>query len=174
MSADATIQLGAKTLYLQPDNTYKAKRPASGLTESNRANVRAKMRGEVVAKEHKPKRKNKHEESDMQQRCVAWFRFQYKRELLFAVPNGGKSPGTAKERAIAGKRLEKEGVLAGVSDLILVCDGSVTFLEAKTEDGTQSDEQRLFQAMAEAMGWPYFIFRSLEEFQRIVRRVIDG
>lgn len=175
MTQAATIPFGNQTLYLQADGkTYASKRPAKGLVKSNRANVRAAMEGKAAPKGHKPKRKNKHEESDMQKRCVTWFRMQYKREVLFSVPNGGKLPGTPKERAIAGGILKAEGLLAGVADLVLVHDGGVAFLEAKDSTGTQTDKQRLFQAMVEAMGFKYLIFRSLDEFQGIVNKLIGN
>lgn len=58
----------------------------------------------------------RHEESELQRSCVKWFRYKYSnlKPLLFAVPNGGF-------RNVREARIMKaEGVVAGVSDLILL------------------------------------------------------
>lgn len=120
----------------------------------------------------KPKKRNRKEESNMQKRCVTWFRMQYKREQLFAVPNGSHLAGTAAQRAIQVNTLKAEGMLGGVSDLILVADSGVYFLEAKAEDGVQRQNQKEFEAYVKAMAYEYHIFRSLEEFQGIVNKLI--
>ncbi len=120
----------------------------------------------------KPKKRNRKEESNMQKRCVTWFRMQYKREQLFAVPNGSHLAGTAAQRAIQVNTLKAEGMLGGVSDLILVADNGVYFLEAKAKDGSQRPNQKEFEALVKAMGYKYFIFRSLGEFRAIVEQLI--
>lgn len=56
----------------------------------------------------------KHHEHNLQTACVRWFRYQYPKDIILAVPNGG-SRDNKKEAA----RLKAEGVLAGVSDLII-------------------------------------------------------
>ena len=58
----------------------------------------------------------KHIESRLQIACVRWFRMQYPQYklMLFSVPNGGKR--TLMEAII----MKNEGVVAGVSDLILL------------------------------------------------------
>ena len=55
----------------------------------------------------------RHAESDIQQACVSWFRWQYPRyaKLLFAVPNGGQ------RSAVEAKIMSGEGVMAGVADV---------------------------------------------------------
>ena len=55
-------------------------------------------------------------EHHIQQQCVEWFRLQHANlaPLLFAVPNGGHRNITT------AQTLKAEGVLAGVSDLILL------------------------------------------------------
>ena len=54
-------------------------------------------------------------EHRLQCTCVRWFGYQYPElsALLFAVPNGGRRD------PVTGARLKAEGVVAGVSDLIL-------------------------------------------------------
>lgn len=131
--------------------------------KANRASVKAKMEG----------KRPKVSESQMQKNCVAWFRMQYKRELLLSFPNGGyQLAGDAKARAMQVNRMKAEGMMPGAADLIIIHDNGVAFLEAKTATGKQSQEQRLFQAMVEAMGYKYFIFRSFDDFTKIVKELI--
>lgn len=54
--------------------------------------------------------------------------------------------------------------MAGVSDLIIVQPNRVIFVEMKTETGRQSDKQKDFESMVSALGFEYYICRSLEEF----------
>ena len=58
----------------------------------------------------------KHIESRLQIACVRWFRMAYPKYklMLFSVPNGGKR--TLMEAII----MKNEGVVSGVSDLILL------------------------------------------------------
>ncbi len=89
--------------------------------------------------------------------------------LLFAVPNGGKrDAGTA---AV----LKRMGVRAGVSDLILVVQGRVLFIELKLDDTLlttrteQRESQRLFQQQLETLGHIYLVARSLDDYVAILR-----
>jgi len=64
----------------------------------------------------------------MQQvRLVAWFRANYRDEVIFAIPNGGHRSKSQ------GLKLKNEGVLPGVPDLFI--PGRRLFIEMKTEDG---------------------------------------
>jgi len=55
----------------------------------------------------------KNAEHELQVACVQWFRLQYPKLLMYAIPNGGaRSP-------ITGAMLKAEGVTAGVPDLFL-------------------------------------------------------
>ena len=62
------------------------------------------------------RKKPGHDESELQQRCVAWFRdtFPAIAPLLIAVPNA------ARRNARTGAILKREGLTAGVADLILL------------------------------------------------------
>lgn len=145
---------------------------AGNLANLKKGPVKARKASDSKAALGEAKKPIKHEESKMQIECVRWFRMQYKRELLFAVPNGSKLSGDSKEQIIRRGILKAEGLLSGVSDLVLVHDDGVAFLEAKTEKGTQSDTQRLFEAMVKAMGFTYLIFRNFDEFKNIVTQLI--
>ena len=119
------------------------------------------------------------EEHNIQAACVRWFNLQWPeyRGLLFAVPNGG-----ARSKATAGK-LKAEGVVAGVSDLILLVPGFIISelkdgylakechalcIEMKTAKGRQSPEQHEWQAKVEGEGYKYAVVRSLDEFMAVV------
>lgn len=103
-------------------------------------------------------------ESTLQVNCVRWFRLQYPElaRLLFSVPNGGY------RSAITAKRMKEEGVVAGVSDLLLLVpnkDYSFLCIEMKTESGRQSNNQKIWQQeiMAKTLG-KYIIVRSFDDF----------
>ena len=111
----------------------------------------------------------KHLESKLQSACVRWFRIQYPAyaKNLFAIPNGGARD------VITGAILKREGVLPGVADLFLAiprytinkeefCAGM--FIEMKFGAGTQSKEQKDFQASVEREEYKYIVVRTLDEF----------
>lgn len=107
-----------------------------------------------------------HEESDLQGACVTWFALTHPRlrGLLFAVPNGGW------RTAATAARLKREGVVAGVSDLILLAPGRHPALcvEMKAGQGRQSPEQVDWQRRVEAVGYRYVVCRSLDDFMMAV------
>lgn len=109
------------------------------------------------------------EEHNIQAACVRWFGYAHPelRGLLFSVPNGG-----ARSKATAG-RLKAEGVVAGVSDLILLIphieEGCKNMwhalcIEMKKKGGYQSPEQKEWQKKVEGHGYKYAVCRSLDEF----------
>lgn len=113
------------------------------------------------------------EEHQIQSACVRWFAYQHPelKGLLFAVPNGG-----ARNKATAGK-LKAEGVVAGVSDLILLvpqwfttwrgqqgCLYAGLCIEMKTAKGRQSPDQKEWQSKVESYGYKYAVCHSLDEF----------
>jgi hypothetical protein len=81
----------------------------------------------------------KHPESKLQQNCVRWFRLQYPKYILFAIPNGGK------RNVITASILKAEGVVAGIPDLFLAQPSlhySGLFVEMKSTKGRLSDNQK--------------------------------
>lgn len=104
-------------------------------------------------------------EQILQSKAATWFNnthLQYSK-CCFAVNNN--SPGVIK-----AMQMTAIGVRSGVSDLVLICpNGKVVWCEAKTETGKQSKEQIEFQRQVESLGHIYIIFRSLEQFQEIVK-----
>ncbi len=105
----------------------------------------------------------KNNESKLQQSCVKWFRLQYPKlsRLLFSVPNGSKRD------KITASILNAEGVVSGVSDLILLIPQkgySSLCIEMKYGKNKQSDNQKKWQAEVESVGNKYVVCNSIESF----------
>lgn len=103
-------------------------------------------------------------ESKLQINCVEWFRYQYKKEIIFAVPNGGYRKG------LGGEILKREGVLSGVSDLIVISQNKIFFIEMKFGGKKQSDNQINFQQKVESLGFKYYLCYTFDEFMNICKK----
>jgi len=114
----------------------------------------------------RPRRKPRHIESAIQQSCVVWFRAAYPLYLIFSVPNGGS------RNSIEALNIKREGALAGVSDLIVVAERAVLFVEMKAPKGRQQESQKKFQNKVERLGHRYCICHTLSEFQRCIEQWI--
>ena len=121
---------------------------------------------EMIEKQHacnSIRKRPADEEHRLQVSCVRLFRMNHPHlsSLLIAVPNGGRRD------AVTGAKLKAEGVVAGVSDLLLlVARGGFHGLciEMKTPKGRQQDTQREWQKAVEAQGFRYALCRSVDEF----------
>lgn len=115
----------------------------------------------------------RHEESDLQQACVRWFRMQHPQlaPLLFAVPNGGvRNVRTARV-------LKAEGVMAGVADLLLLVPSKEWHglcVEMKTMTGRQSESQRAWEKAVTSQGYKYVVCRGVECFVRLINGYLGG
>lgn len=110
-------------------------------------------------------------EANLQSSCVTWFDLQYPKlfPLLFAVPNGGS------RNKIEAVNLKRQGVKAGVADLILLFPRNghgALLIEMKYGKGRQRDTQKGWQKVVEAAGYRYVICRTLEEFMREVNNYL--
>lgn len=105
----------------------------------------------------------KQQESQLQSACVRWFRYQYPQCVIFAVPNGGS------RNALEAKRLQQEGVLAGVSDLIILAPNQTLFIEMKHGKGKQTNKQKEFQKKIESLGFKYCVCNSFETFEQTIK-----
>ena len=117
----------------------------------------------MMAKE-KPRRKPRHIEEEIQTACVRYFRIAYPNYIILAIPNGGSR--NAREAA----NMKRAGVLAGASDLLIIAERNVLFLEAKKKGNKQTELQIEFQKAVERLGFTYKVFHSLQEFKLIVER----
>lgn len=117
-----------------------------------------------------------HEESKLQQQCVAWFRAQHRQYaslLTHPINEGGANT------RVSGAIHKGEGTVPGVPDLLLFLPSEydrVYFglgLELKTATGKQSQSQKDFQMMFQSAGYCYIVIRSLDEFRMHVNGWID-
>lgn len=119
---------------------------------------------QLLLLKHNQRAKPRHVESGIQQAVVQWFRLQYPRYIIAAIPNGGFR--NAKEATI----MKREGILAGFSDLIIIAEHNVLFLEVKTPDGRLSEKQKEFQRKVCALGFEYMVCRSFDESALAIER----
>ena len=110
------------------------------------------------------------EEDRIQQECYMWFHnnLRHLRGLLFSIPNGGKRD------PITAKILKSTGLVPGVSDMMFIFDSKAYCLECKTENGRQSNVQKIWEYnVTGGFGKAYYkIFRNLEEFKVIIYEII--
>ena len=78
--------------------------------------------------------------------------------IIFSVPNDSSS----KEETM---RKLATGMLPGASDMIVIFPNKVVFVEVKTDIGRQSDVQKEFEKRVNALGFDYWLVRSLDEFK---------
>lgn len=109
------------------------------------------------------KRKPRHIESEIQQSCVRWFRYAFPHYIILSIPNGGS------RNVIEAANLKKEGALAGASDLMVIAERRVLFIEMKKPKGRQSQLQKEFQHRVEVLGHRYVICYSLDDFMQKVK-----
>jgi len=112
---------------------------------------------------------NKREEDILQSEIVKWYNNNYclsifeKRGIIFSVPNGGT------RNKIEAMVLKATGLLAGVSDLIVILPNSkILFVELKNDKGTQREKQLDFENRIKELNLPYYLIRSLEQFKTII------
>ena len=122
----------------------------------------------VETPERPSRRVRRQRESCLQAQCYAWCWNEHPetRRLLFHVENE-RSNGDK----VDGARRKAMGLVAGVSDLILLIPRGPyhgLMIEMKTEDGYQREEQKTWQALVEAQGYKYVICRSLTDFQQVI------
>ena len=119
-----------------------------------------------------------HRESDLQIRCLKWFRYQYPEfARLMEHPHNEGNGLNRRQQAIANA----EGVTKGVADILLHLsaeypvygeDGNLTHwlryislaIEMKTPVNKQSDDQKTWQRLFEAAGGKYIVIRNYGDF----------
>lgn len=109
----------------------------------------------------------KSREAYLQSECVRYFRLRYRKfeRLLFAVPNGGS------RNVLEAANLKKQGVVSGVSDLILLIPRkgfSSLCIELKQGRNIQTDLQKKWQEAAEQAGNKYELIYCFDEFQKLI------
>ncbi len=105
----------------------------------------------------------KHDEANFQIGVVQFLRMAG--HFVFAVPNGGS------RNIIEAANLKAQGVMAGVSDLIVLLPGKkVYFIELKNPNGKgrQSPAQREFEDNVRAYGHEYMIWDQWAQVEQFV------
>lgn len=105
--------------------------------------------------------RSKSKEHIIQCECIAWFRNEYERKgrgIIISVVNEATYQDKAQQSLIK----------AGCSDLIVVLNGRVIFVELKDARGTQREDQIAFQAQLSILGYRYYLVRSLEAFKAAI------
>lgn len=105
-------------------------------------------------------------EAKHQQDIILYMNKNYfKTHIIFSVPNEIPYPLPAKIMIDILSKLQQNGLLKGVSDLVILCPNKrYITVEVKTSTGSQSNEQIIFQKRVESINGNYFLVRSLEDF----------
>lgn len=104
-------------------------------------------------------------EDALQAKIVIWFKNNYQMKgngLIFSCPNGGT------RNIVEAKKLKETGLMAGVSDLIVLLKNKILFVELKIEKGLQSDAQKLFENRILNLGYEYHLIRDIETFKALI------
>lgn len=106
----------------------------------------------------------------LQAACYAWFKHYLRKEaLLFAVPNGGSRGNKAE-----ALKFVATGTVAGVSDLILLKNfRQAFFIELKNRKKIIDPNQGIFKEKVEAMGFPYFMANTFNQFRCVVQHCLE-
>ena len=114
-------------------------------------------------------------ESQEQSQFVAWWKAVGQRMapnvVMAAVPNGGARD------AVTGARLKREGVVAGMPDLVLLCARSgrhALFIEMKTKRGRVSQSQRGLFPLLEAQGYGVAVCHGWKEAAEAVTAYLEN
>jgi hypothetical protein len=127
------------------------------------------------AGEQKTRRARNQEEARLQAKCFIWCWNEYPetRRLLFHVENEGTH-----SNAIDGVRRRSMGIVAGVSDLILLIPRGGYHglcIEMKTTDkkSNQRDDQKSWQLLVEEQGYRYEVIRTEEDFRELIKEYLS-
>lgn len=111
-------------------------------------------------------------EHQIQVACVNWFRYQYPKSLIYAVPNGGQ------RNAVVAAKLKAEGVLSGVPDLFVAePKGNYHGLYVEMKNGTAgkvSESQKEVMYKLTEKGYACVVCRSFDEFEAAVTDYMRG
>jgi hypothetical protein len=111
-------------------------------------------------------------EHDLQVQCVTWFRWQYPRLVIMAIPNGGYRTATT------ARLMKAEGQLAGVPDLFVPVPAGEyhgLWIEMKNgKAGRLSPAQKTMHEYLRAQGYAVEVVRDGVHFRSVVTNYIQG
>jgi hypothetical protein len=111
----------------------------------------------------------KQDEHNLQMACVNWFRLQYPKLLIYAIPNGGQ------RNAIVAAKMKAEGVLSGVPDLhIPVAKGRFhgLYIEMKAGKNKPTENQRTVMQKLQDEGYKCDVCYSFDNFVSLVNEYL--
>lgn len=130
-------------------------------------------------------------ESKLQSDCFVWFNNNYclknhnPRCYIFSVPgemamqarammvaNGMSSKKADTITAQLINNAKNTGFRTGVSDLIIISNTGVWFVELKCEGNYQQQNQKDFEKIVKDLNQNYYVIKSLDEFKNIVKEKI--
>lgn len=118
-----------------------------------------------------------HEESKLQQQCVAWFRMQYPQYAMLLTHPANEGNGNR----VTGAIHKAEGTVPGIPDLLLFLpsfsQGALMAglgIEMKTAKGRLSQSQKDFCLMFSAAHYDYVVVRSLDDFRQVVSQWVNA
>ena len=97
-----------------------------------------------------------------------WNNYPELRGCFWHVANERKT--TAKDGAV----LKAKGVVSGVPDYVFNFNGKTYYFELKTSVGQLFDAQKKLHLALEKQGFKVEIIRSLEQFQNIIKQIINA
>lgn len=107
--------------------------------------------------------------------CAQWFNNNYhmNRMQLFTVNNNPSDRLSPRLRVIEGTKQKAMGLIAGVSDMVFIGNGFVSFIELKLPDGTQQENQHDFQLKVLALGHVYYLIHTFEQFRDLIDQLVN-
>lgn len=108
-------------------------------------------------------------ESKFQEQIIQTLRLN--KITVFSVPNGARLKITQAWKA------KREGMISGVSDLIILLPGAKTiFVEIKNPNGKgrQSSAQKDFEQTVTKLGFEYKIWSKWEQVQEFIKEINNG
>lgn len=113
----------------------------------------------------------RHQESDLQKRCVTLLKYRYTRYM----GAWNHSPNEGKRTEFQGSVLRAMGMQKGWPDLEIMVPSQGyhgLFIEFKTVTGRASKDQKEVRKILEGLGYRYEIVRTYEEFEQIVHEYL--
>ena len=107
-------------------------------------------------------------EGRIQSECVkiAWNEYPKTRGLYYAIPNENSRVDS---NSATGALRRSMGVVAGCADTFLAMARGGYFglyIEFKSQEGRQREEQKVFQQRVEKQGYKYVVVHSVEEWRK--------
>jgi hypothetical protein len=110
-------------------------------------------------------------EARLRARCAMLLRSHLAPPCWFSsIEHGRRHHGTAEQRAREWQALARQGVVAGIGDMLILAPGYALWLELKSATGRQSDAQLAMQNAMAALGHGYAVVRSVEQLVDVLEQ----